>query len=110
MAQAAQDGIQVSDPMIASDGRRFTLKGLRIRAEIEAIERALGYTGWNRKQAARLLSISYRSLLLKIQQHKIIPPHGNEATGCIEQHRSAKIARDISTQQRNRKPGGMIFE
>jgi DNA-binding NtrC family response regulator len=44
---------------------------MRTRAEIEAIQRALGHTGWNRSQAARLLKISYRSLLLKIQRHKI---------------------------------------
>jgi len=49
----------------------FTLKTLRIRAEIEGIQRALSHTGWNRTQAARLLKISYRSLLLKIQRHKI---------------------------------------
>lgn len=53
------------------DGDRFTLRTLRTRAEIEAIQRALGHTGWNRSQAARLLKISYRSLLLKIQRHKI---------------------------------------
>lgn len=53
----------------AGDG--FTLRSIRDRAEIQAIQRALGYAGWNRTQAARLLEISYRSLLLKIQRHKI---------------------------------------
>jgi DNA-binding NtrC family response regulator len=53
------------------DADNFTLRTLRTRAEIQAIQRALGHTGWNRSQAARLLKISYRSLLLKIQQHKI---------------------------------------
>jgi DNA-binding NtrC family response regulator len=53
------------------DGDNFTLRTLRTRAEIQAIQRALGHTGWNRSQAARLLKISYRSLLFKIQQHKI---------------------------------------
>lgn len=49
----------------------FTLRTLRKRAEIQAIQQALGYAGWNRTRAARLLEISYRSLLLKIQRHKI---------------------------------------
>jgi DNA-binding NtrC family response regulator len=49
----------------------FTLRSVRNRAEAQAIRQALGYSGWNRRRAARLLEISYRSLLLKIQQHKI---------------------------------------
>ncbi|SRR5579885_2913 len=48
-----------------------TLRALRIQTEIEAISRALEQTGWNRKQAARMLNISYRGLLYKIQQHRI---------------------------------------
>jgi two-component system, NtrC family, response regulator AtoC len=47
------------------------LRSARNRAEIQAIQQALGYSGWNRRRAARLLEISYRSLLLKIQQYKI---------------------------------------
>lgn len=68
-------------PTAANDGDDFTLRTLRTRAEIEAIQRALGRTGWNRSQAARLLKISYRSLLLKIQRHKITP------IGLSNQHR-----------------------
>jgi len=52
-------------------GEGFTLRSFRDRAEIQAIQQALGYVGWNRTRAARLLEISYRSLLLKIQRHKI---------------------------------------
>ena len=49
----------------------LTLRCLRARAEIQAIRQALGQTGWNRKQAAGLLNISYRGLLYKIRQHNI---------------------------------------
>jgi len=38
-----------------------------------AILGALKRTGWNRKQAARLLRISYRGLLYKIRQHNLAP-------------------------------------
>jgi hypothetical protein len=31
-------------------------------------------TGWNRKEAARQLQISYRGLLYKIQEYELIPP------------------------------------
>jgi two-component system response regulator AtoC len=48
-----------------------SLRSVRSRGEIEAIRTALNRTGWNRKQAARLLKISYRGLLYKIRQHNI---------------------------------------
>jgi len=54
-----------------SGGDGWTLRSIRNRAEIQAIQQALGYAGWNRRRAAELLEISYRSLLLKIQRHKI---------------------------------------
>jgi len=39
---------------------------------MQAISQALAQTGWNRKRAAQLLSISYRGLALtKIRQHNI---------------------------------------
>ena len=48
-----------------------TLRRMKAQMEILAIGRALGLTRWNRKQAAKLLKISYRSLLYKIRQHDI---------------------------------------
>jgi DNA-binding NtrC family response regulator len=43
-------------------------------AERGAIAHALEETHWNRKAAARLLSISYRALLYKIQEYRLVPP------------------------------------
>jgi DNA-binding NtrC family response regulator len=48
-----------------------SLRSFRNEAEIQAINYALVQTGWNRKRAAKLLSISYRSLLYKIRRHNI---------------------------------------
>jgi transcriptional regulator with PAS, ATPase and Fis domain len=48
-----------------------TLRRMKAQMEVLAIGRALGLTRWNRKQAAKLLKISYRSLLYKIRQHNI---------------------------------------
>jgi len=48
-----------------------SLRSVRAQVEIKAILAALKRTGWNRKQAARLLKISYRGLLYKIRQHNI---------------------------------------
>jgi two-component system, NtrC family, response regulator AtoC len=50
---------------------KFFLRSIKDEAEIEAIKRTLAETNWNRKRAARLLHISYRGLLYKIQQHGI---------------------------------------
>jgi transcriptional regulator with GAF, ATPase, and Fis domain len=52
---------------------RATLRSLRDKTEIYAISKALQESGWNRKRAAKLLSISYRGLLYKIRQHNITP-------------------------------------
>jgi len=50
-----------------------SLRSARAQVEITAILTALKRTGWNRRQAARLLSISYRGLLYKIRQHNLAP-------------------------------------
>jgi two-component system, NtrC family, response regulator AtoC len=55
----------------APSGARVTLRTLRAETEMQAISHALQQTGWNRKRAAQLLSISYRGLLYKIRQHNI---------------------------------------
>jgi transcriptional regulator with GAF, ATPase, and Fis domain len=52
----------------------LSLRFFRDEAEVQAISSALSRTGWNRKRAAQLLSISYRGLLYKIRRHNISPP------------------------------------
>lgn len=59
------------------EGNPPSLRSLRVEAEIYAISRTLEYTGWNRRKAAQLLSISYRGILYKIRQHNLSPrPRG----------------------------------
>ncbi len=43
------------------------------QAEREAIEQVLFHTGWNRKQAAKLLGVSYKTLLQKIRESGLEP-------------------------------------
>ena len=45
------------------------VQSVRFEAERSAISTALEKTGWNRKAAARLLKVSYRTLLYKIEQY-----------------------------------------
>jgi len=56
-----------------SAGEEITLKEVRTETEIFTILHALRRTQWNRKQAARLLEISYRGLLYKIRRHNLKP-------------------------------------
>jgi two-component system response regulator AtoC len=44
-----------------------------LEAERETIDRVLQHTHWNRKQAARLLGVSYKTLLQKIRECGLSP-------------------------------------
>jgi DNA-binding NtrC family response regulator len=50
---------------------RSLVKSVRAEAERNAIAVALEKTGWNRKAAARILGVSYRTVLYKIEQYKL---------------------------------------
>jgi len=50
------------------------IQGIKSEAEQNAIGAALKKTGWNRKAAARLLRVSYRTLLYKIEQYHMRAP------------------------------------
>ncbi|MGA8214121.1 MAG: sigma-54 dependent transcriptional regulator [Candidatus Sulfotelmatobacter sp.] len=50
------------------------IQGIKSEAEQTAIGAALKRTGWNRKAAARLLRVSYRTLLYKIDQYHMRAP------------------------------------
>jgi two-component system, NtrC family, response regulator AtoC len=53
---------------------KLLVRNAKGEAERGAIAHALEETHWNRKAAARLLSISYRALLYKIQEYRLVPP------------------------------------
>jgi two-component system response regulator AtoC len=53
---------------------RSLIQGIKSEAEQNAIAAALKRTGWNRKAAARLLRVSYRTLLYKIEQYHMRAP------------------------------------
>jgi len=55
---------------------RSMIRSVREEAERAAIASALEKTGGNRKAAARLLEVSYRSILYKIEQYHMNTPAG----------------------------------
>jgi DNA-binding NtrC family response regulator len=50
---------------------RSVVQSVKAEAEKNAIAVALEKTGWNRKAAARLLKVSYRTVLYKIEQYQM---------------------------------------
>jgi two-component system response regulator AtoC len=59
---------------IESFSLRETIKKIQNRAEKEIISYVLDKTGWNRRRAAKILKVSYRTLLYKIGDHNLVPP------------------------------------
>ena len=57
-----------------AESLKSLIQGVKVEAERGAIGAALMRTGWNRKAAARLLKVSYRTLLYKIEQYKMRAP------------------------------------
>ena len=53
---------------------KLLIQGVKGEAERNAIAAALLQTGWNRKAAARMLKVSYRTMLYKIEQYKMRAP------------------------------------
>jgi len=70
----SNNGTEIEMPSLLEIGRRAAMQ-----AEREAIERVLAQTRWNRRQAAKILKISYKALLNKLkameEQTKAQPKH-----------------------------------
>ncbi len=62
ITSAKGNGADADAPSLLEIGRRAAMS-----AEREAIERVLTQTRWNRRQAARILKISYKALLNKLK-------------------------------------------
>jgi len=72
--ELVRDAEPESDSRVSASGLKSLVQSVKGEAERHAIVGALGQTHWNRKAAARLLRVSYRTLLYKIQQYNLAPP------------------------------------
>jgi two-component system, NtrC family, response regulator AtoC len=66
-------GAETQDSKTAPRSLKSLLQSVRSETERNAITAALEKTRWNRKAAARLLRVSYRTMLYKIDQYDINP-------------------------------------
>ena len=69
---------------------KLLVRNAKGETERAAIAQALEQTHWNRKAAARLLNISYRALLYKIQEYHLTPPAESGRFFGIDHTRQAK--------------------
>lgn len=73
--QQPSDGSEGRGTQVQAPDLKELMRNLKNDAESEMISRVLEETGWNRKQAAVKLNISYKALLYKIKQYSIQPQH-----------------------------------
>jgi two-component system response regulator AtoC len=79
LVRGASPGTRVPSGVALSTSKslRSVVQNVKGEAEKNAIAAALERTGWNRKAAARLLKVSYRTVLYKIDQYKMTPPNSS---------------------------------
>jgi two-component system, NtrC family, response regulator AtoC len=71
---AETEETQIDSPEPRPESLKSMIQNIKSEAEKNAIGAALKTTGWNRKAAARLLRVSYRTLLYKIEQYQMRAP------------------------------------
>jgi two-component system, NtrC family, response regulator AtoC len=69
--------IEAEETQPGISGLKSLVQSVKGEAERNAISTALEQARWNRKAAARLLRVSYRTLLYKIEQYHMSPPTGH---------------------------------
>lgn len=69
LMRRASDMVEDGDRPTSLNSLKSLVQSVKCEAERNAIASALEKTGWNRKAAARLLRVSYRTLLYKIEQY-----------------------------------------
>jgi two-component system, NtrC family, response regulator AtoC len=72
-SSASRRDAETQDSKTAPKSLKSLLQSVRSETERNAITAALQKTRWNRKAAARLLKVSYRTMLYKIDEYDINP-------------------------------------
>jgi DNA-binding NtrC family response regulator len=72
-------------------GLKALVRGLKDEAEMEAIADALEKTRWCRKDAAKMLGISYKALLYKMRQFNLDTPRSRRTTTAVPGKESVSV-------------------
>jgi two-component system response regulator AtoC len=79
-------------PAPKEQGLKALVRGLKDEAEMEAIADALEKTNWCRKDAAKMLGISYKALLYKMRQFNLDSGRGARSA-------AARAARELAAKE-----------
>jgi two-component system response regulator AtoC len=80
------------EPVVPKEqGLKALVRGLKDEAEMEAIADALDKTNWCRKDAAKMLGISYKALLYKMRQFNLDSGRGSRNAAAKEAARQAAL-------------------
>jgi two-component system response regulator AtoC len=85
-------------PAPKEQGLKALVRGLKDEAEMEAIADALEKTNWCRKDAAKMLGISYKALLYKMRQFNLDSGRGARSA-------AARAARELAAKEAAAKDG-----
>ena len=85
-------------PLLKSKGSKALVRGLKDEAEMEAIADALEKTHWCRKDAARMLGISYKALLYKMRQFNLDSGRGSRSAAAKEAAKAAALAKETAAK------------
>jgi DNA-binding NtrC family response regulator len=85
-------------PAPKEQGLKALVRGLKDEAEMEAIADALEKTNWCRKDAARMLGISYKALLYKMRQFNLDSGRGARSAAAKEAAKAAAAAKEAAAK------------
>jgi DNA-binding NtrC family response regulator len=74
-----------------AQGLKALVRGLKDEAEMEAIADALEKTRWCRKDAAKMLGISYKALLYKMRQFNLDTPRSKRAPSAVPNKEAVSV-------------------
>jgi two-component system response regulator AtoC len=89
-------------PAPKEQGLKALVRGLKDEAEMEAIADALEKTNWCRKDAAKMLGISYKALLYKMRQFNLDSGRGARSA-------AAKAAREAAAKEAEAKESAPVI-
>jgi len=81
-------------------GLKALVRGLKDEAEMEAIADALEKTNWCRKDAARMLGISYKALLYKMRAFNLDSGRGSRSAAAREAAKAAAAAKEDAAKEK----------
>ena len=84
-------------------GLKALVRGLKDEAEMEAIADALEKTNWCRKDAARMLGISYKALLYKMRAFNLDSGRGSRSAAAREAAKTAAAAKEAAKEKESTK-------